>query len=310
MNGEKTAYAAALLAVVGWGTLYSAAKPALREVTPLMIAFDRAALASLALAAVTCLRRGGLGAGLCHLWTQARAAGWLGIVTGVINFTGTSIIAMTAQQFLPASVNGLLNNLAPLWLALYAAAAGRARNAAVLLAGSAVAVAGIALVLFGNPAGRTGLEAGGTFWLGAAIALGGSLLIAFANVLVRRVMRGRDAVALTAIGAGAGALPLLVPLLLGFGGSLAGYVHTSAATRGLLLWLGLVSTAFNFALWAFALSRLPVTRVAVFSYLIPPLGVATAVLFLGEPAGLWLAAGTAAIVGGIVVAQRGAEVPR
>ena len=58
------AYAAAVLAIFGWGSLYPAAKLALEEVTPLMIALARAALAGLLLALITCMRYGTLGAGV------------------------------------------------------------------------------------------------------------------------------------------------------------------------------------------------------------------------------------------------------
>ncbi|MGH2370692.1 MAG: hypothetical protein ACRDI2_21150, partial [Chloroflexota bacterium] len=57
------AYTAAALAVFGWASLYPTAKLALQDVTPLMIAVARAGIACLALAAITCLRAGGMRAG-------------------------------------------------------------------------------------------------------------------------------------------------------------------------------------------------------------------------------------------------------
>jgi drug/metabolite transporter (DMT)-like permease len=134
------------------------------------------------------------------------------------------------------------------------------------------------------------------------------MLIAVSITLTRRVTRGRDALAITALAAGWGALPLLALVALGIGGSLAGYAAASSETKLRLLWLGTASTAFNFSLWYYALSLVPVTRVANLQYLIPPLGVALSVALLGEPVGPGLLAGTAAIVAGIVLAQRGAEV--
>jgi drug/metabolite transporter (DMT)-like permease len=224
---------------------------------------------------------------------------------------------MVAQQLLPAAVNGLLNNLSPLWLALYATVAGRARNAPLLLAGSGLAVVGVALVLLGDVSaagqqaasaapGLTGLPG---LALGAALSVGGSILIAFSTLVARRVLVGRDPFATTAVAAGWATIPLLALVALGIGGSLPAFATASPATKGLLLWLGAGSTAFNFSLWYFALAHLPVTRIAPLQYLIPPLSVALAILLLGEPAGLGLVAGTGAIVGGILLAQRGAEPP-
>jgi drug/metabolite transporter (DMT)-like permease len=323
------AYAAAVLAIFGWGSLYPAAKLALEEVTPLMIALARAALAGILLALITCLRYGTPGAGVRRLRGEA-GADWRGpCALGLIGLAGTSLLAMLAQQYLSAAVNGLLNNLSPLWLALYATATGRARKAPLLLAGSLLAAAGVALVLLGDTWGPLALAGAGApgppvlsappgppqplagggsdLALGATLAVGGSMLIAYSNLVARRVMVGRDPFATTAVAAGWGTIPLLLLLLLGIGGSLPAYGAASAQTKGLLLWLGGACTAFNFSLWYFALAHLPVTRIAHLQYLIPPLGVALSVLLLGEPAGPGLIAGTMAVVAGIVIAQQGAE---
>jgi drug/metabolite transporter (DMT)-like permease len=320
------AYGAAVLAIFGWGSLYPAAKLALVEVTPLMIVLARAAIAGLVLAAITCIRYGGLRAGLLRLAHEARRHWLAPCALGMISLVGTSLLAMTAQAFLPAAINGLLNNLGPLWLALYVTAIGRARNAPVLLAGSLLAAGGVATVLLGDgalamlgasasaPAASGPARPGGAFdltqggaWLGVALSLGGSMLIAVSTLVARRVMAGRDPFATTAVAAGWATLPLLILIALGIGGSLTGYAGASTATKGLLLWLGAVSTAFNFSLWFFALAHLPVTRIANLHYLIPPLGVVFAVLVLGEPVGPGLIAGTVAVLAGIAIAQRGAE---
>ncbi|MDQ3702003.1 MAG: DMT family transporter [Chloroflexota bacterium] len=139
------------------------------------------------------------------------------------------------------------------------------------------------------------------------LSVGGSVLIAYSNLVARRVMAGRDPFATTAVAAGWATVPLVALLALGVGGSISGYATASAATQALLVWLGAGATAFNFSLWFFALAHLPVTRIANFQYLIPPLGVALAVVLLGEPAGPGLLVGTGAVLAGIALAQRGAE---
>jgi len=331
VDRRSLAYTAAAVSIFGWGSLYPVAKLALTEVTPLMVALARAVLAGLILALITCLRYGHLRRGLARLRTEA-TTDWRGpCVLGLISLAGTSLMAMTAQQFLPASVNGLLNNLSPLWLALYTTVSGRARNAPLLLAGSAVAAVGVALVLLGGapapvasgstalaaPAGSGassvsggfGISGNAAFALGATISLCGSMLIAYSNLVARRVIARRDPFATTAVAAGWASLPLAAPLLLGIGGSFPAYAAAPDATKAQLLWLGSVCTAFNFSLWNFALAHLPVSRIAPLQYLIPPLSVVLAILILGEPAGPGLLAGTAAIVAGILLARLGAEPP-
>ena len=297
------AYFAGIVSTFGWASLYTVAKPALEEVSPVDLAFSRAAIAAVTLTMLSSLtsRRGP-----AHVLAQARRDWRRLAVVGVISFAGTSLIAMTAQQFLTASVNGLLNNLGPLWIAVYTAFAGRALSGPLLVAGTLIASAGVAVVLLGG--GENGaLPMTAETALGVVISLAGSLLIAFSSVNTRRVMRGRDPLALTAAGAAWGALPLLVLVAAGAGGSFTAIAAASTATKLRLLWLGTVSTAFNFALWSFALAHLPVTRVSPLQYLIAPGGVALAVLLLGEPLGPHLIIGTAAILCGIALAQRGAE---
>jgi drug/metabolite transporter (DMT)-like permease len=298
------AYAAAVISIFGWASLYPVAKPVFGEVTPVEVALARATLASAFLAFLSSVSSG---KGTAYVLREGRRD-WRGVaVVGLISFTGTSMLAMSAQQLLPASVNGLLNNLSPLWIALYTAFAGRARSAPLLVSGSVIAAAGVGAVLLGGATSEGPLVAGPSTWLGVAISLSGSLLIACAQVITRRVVRGRDPLALTAVAAAWGALPLLALLVAGFGGSLAHYGAASAENKLRLLWLGTMSTAFNFALWSFALAHLPVSRVVPFQYLIAPGGILLAVLLLDEPIGVHLLVGTAAILLGIALAQRGAE---
>lgn len=298
-SSEHVAYLAAIVATFGWGSLYPAAKLALAHVTPLHIALVRAAIAALVLGLLATL----LG-GRRALYDEWRARPVALVVLGTISFVGTSLLAMAAQRFLPAAVNGLLNNTAALWLALGAAALGRARNGLLLVLGSSLALAGVGLVLLPG-AGPAVLAAAPLDWRGVALSLTGSVLIAVSNVVARRTMRGANALAATALAAGWAVLPLLALTLITDG--LAPIWQAPLPTQGLLLYLGTACTALNFALWFFALSRVPVTRVSNLQYLIPPLGVALSVWLLGEPATPGLLAGTVAILAGIVLAQRGAE---
>jgi drug/metabolite transporter (DMT)-like permease len=300
------AWIAACVSLFGWASLYPVAKPALAEVTPVELAFVRAALAAIVLSSLSIVISGGPQRGFQNFRRQVSGRVWRVAFVGIVSFAGTSLVAMTAQRLLPASINGLLNNLAPLWLAAYAALLGRARSGPLLVAGTTIAAIGVGVVLLGG--GATGdLSLTSTLALGAAISLGGSVLIAFSQTMTRRLMRGSDPLALTAVNAWWGTLPLLALVLVGLGGSVPNIIAASTETKLRLLWLGVGSTAVNFSLWAFALAHLPLTRIAPLQYLIAPGGVALAVLLLHEPLGPELIVGTLAILLGIALAQRGAE---
>ena len=314
----RLAFAAAVFACLGWATLYTAAKTAMREVTGLMVAFDRATVATFTLTIIVILRAGGLRPGLRRLADTAGQARWGVVSLGIVNFAGTSVLAMTAQQFLPASVNGLINNLAPLWLSIFAAMMGTAVRPVMLVAGSGLAAVGVAIVLLGDTllasftggSGATMPDADATTWIGVAISLTGSVLICYQNYLARKVVQGLDPVAITALGSACGSLIVGLVLATGTGGTLSGFGTVSVPTALVLVWLGTVSTAFNFTLWTYALSQLPVARIVNLQYLVPPLGVVVSVVFLGEPVGPGLGVGAAAILVGIILAQRGTAMAR
>lgn len=285
------AHLAAALSVLGWGSLYVAAKPAVAAAGPAHVVLARDVVAALALVALAVA----LG-GWATVWREVQRP--LGVVAlGTMSFGVNAMLAMAAQAYLPASVNGLLNNLHPLWLAVGTAALGRAPRPAVLLAGSLLAVLGMALVL--HPAGAPGAIAP----LGVALSVLGSLSIAGSSVLGRRIMPGRTAIATTGFAAAVGAL-VVAPL--------AWLEQTpvvpaawSVTHWALLLYLGLGSTAMNFALWFFALKHLPATQAAIYQYLIPPIGVALSVLLGGESLTWGLLLGSAAVVVGIALGVQG-----
>ncbi|HLZ08455.1 MAG TPA: EamA family transporter, partial [Chloroflexota bacterium] len=116
-SGLWKSYAAVIGASILWGSLYPAGKPAVAAVGPLQVAFCRTFLAAIVLLAIVVAR--GDARDLGAQW-RMRWRGILGI--SLMSFSGSSIIAMIALGLLPASVNGLLNNTHPLWVALGTAA--------------------------------------------------------------------------------------------------------------------------------------------------------------------------------------------
>ena len=71
------------------------------------------------------------------------------------------------------------------------------------------------------------------------------------------------------------------------------------------LYLGALPTAVAFTTWAYALARTSAGRMGATTYLVPPLAIGMAWLFLGEsPPGLAFAGG-ALCLAGVVVARRG-----
>ncbi len=308
MGRIRWAYLAAICSCWGWASLYPGSELALAEVEPFIIVWVRATVAGLALAALTCMRLGGVSAGLSRMRDEFRAQPGKVLLLGTMAFVVTSSLSVSSQVFLSGSVAALLTGIGPLWIALGAFALGHAARPWYLLGGSLLACVGVGAVALGQDPGADS----SSWWLllvtadlrGVSLALGCSLAIAAAILVARRTVAGRDAVAITAVACCWAALAL-VPLVLVVGPGFRPLFAASRSTQLILLYLGLGSTAFNFALWYFALSRLPATRIAHFQYLVAPLGVLLSVLVLGEPLTASLVSGGVAILVGIIVAQRG-----
>ena len=286
---------ALVVASLLWGSLYPAAKPALAATGPMQVTFCRVVLAFVSLGSLILLRSG---PGL--LVEQLRAHWRAVLVLGIFNFAVSQILAMSAQSLLPASVNGLLNNTHPLWVAIASALFYAPRRPGLLVAGSAVALVGVGLVflpdlIFGAAAGAALSP------LGIALSLAGSGVIGIGTGVGRRVMLGGDPLAITTLALGAAILPVTALTLAN--GGFDSILSAPGEVQLLLLYLGIGCTAVNFALWYYGLKHTSAAAASAYQYMIPPTSVAIAALFLHEPISPALALGTLCILIGLVATQ-------
>jgi drug/metabolite transporter (DMT)-like permease len=298
LGGGGTRWRVILALVVAsllWGSLYPAAKPALAVTGPMQVTFCRVLLAFLSLGVLILLRSGP------GLLAQQLRDHWRAVlVLGVFNFALSQILAMSAQSLLPASVNGLLNNTHPLWVAIATALFYRPRRPGLLVVGSAVALAGVGLVFLPDLVFSTSVGAA-LSPLGIALSLAGSGVIAIGAGVGRRVVRDGDPLAITTLALGAAILPMTA-LTLGSGG-FASIVSASGEVQLLLVYVGIGCTAINFALWYYGLKHTSAAAASAFQYMIPPTSVAIAALFLHESISPAVGLGTLCILIGLLATQ-------
>jgi drug/metabolite transporter (DMT)-like permease len=289
-------YLALVIASLLWGSLYTAGKPAVAATGATQVTFCRVVLAFACLAPLTLLRGGP------HALVHQLRTHWQGIVIlGLLNFAASQMLALYALEFLPASVNGVLNNTHPLWVAIGTSLLRPPRQPRLLVAGSAVALVGVALVFLpdlaaGSSSGLPTLSA-----VGVGLSLSGSAVIALGTVIGGRVMSRSDPMAISALASGAAILPMTLITLAS--GGFGPIVDASGAIKMLLVYLGIGCTAINFALWYYGLKYLPAAAASAFQYLIPPIGVVFAAVFLKEPISATLALGTLCILLGLAATQ-------
>ena len=279
-----------------WGSLYPVGKPVLAVIPPQHVSLARALVAFVVLGALVLMR-----GRWRDLVAELRYRPLNSATMGIVSFFVNSMLSMTALQYLPASVIGLLVNTSPLWLALGAIAIYRPRDSAKLLAGAAVAFAGVGLVVFRYEGLGGVLAAGSLSALGVGLALLNSGTIALSTIWSRRVLKGRDPVVVTCLACGWSAIPLAA--MVAAGGGLAPILSAPGSALGGLAFLGIGCTALNFALFNHALQSVPAERASTFQYLSPLIGAVLAFLMLGEPLTWSIAAGGVMIVVGIALTQ-------
>ena len=295
MSPPWRVYVALIVASTLWASLYTAGKPAVAATGAVQVTLCRVVLACACLTPLVVTRSGG-----ASLVQQVREH-WRGIVIlGLLNFATSQMLALSPLQFLPASVNGVLNNTHPLWIAIGTAALFPPRRPLLLIGGALVALIGVEQVFLPD------LFANASFsGIGVVLALAGSGVIALGTVVGRRVMRSGDPLAISAMASGAAIVPMSV--LTFASGGFAPILDAPFDIKALLVYLGVGCTATNFALWYYGLKYLPAAAASAFQYLIAPIGVAIAALFLREALTPTLLLGTLLVLIGLVSTQVAAD---
>lgn len=287
-------YLALVVASLLWGSLYTAAKPAVSTVGAFQVSLCRVVLACVCLSPLV-LARGGPST----LWLPLQRHWRIILLLGLLNFGASQLLALSALNYLPASVNGVLNNTHPLWVAIGTTMLARPRRTRLLLVGSLIALVGVAFIflpdlLSANVASRITVT-------GVLLSLAGSGVIAIGTVLGRRVMPGNDPLAISALASGAAILPVFA--LTAFNGGVQPILMAATDIKLELLYVGIGCTAINFGLWYYGLKHLSAAGASAFQYLIPPTSVVLAAVFLNEPITTTLVLGTACILAGLAATQ-------
>jgi len=195
---------------------------------------------------------------------------------------------------MPPGLASVIVQTQALFTIVFAALALGERPSPAQWTGSAVALAGLALI---------GLSVGGDFSPAAfALTLVSPVSFGVGNVLLKR-LGPADATSLVAWLSVVPPLPALA-LSLALDGPAAlprALAAAPAASLGAALFLGLVATSLAYALWGALLRRYPAATVAPFALLVPLVGALSSALLFGERFGPWRLAGMALVVAGVAV---------
>lgn len=282
---DGRALAALLLSLVVWASSFPATRIALAAYPPGHLALARYSLATLVLLAYCLVVRAPL-----PRRADLPALALTGLLCGTLYQLGFNFGMRTVSSG-PAAV---LIDTVPIFAALLGYFFLRERLAGRAVAGIVLGFLGSALIAWGE-AGAADFA----FEPGAGLLLLSSLAFSAGSVVQKPLLARLPAVPVTAYYFVAATLGLCV-FAPGLPASMAA---APAAANWALLYLALLPGAMSFALWSYALARLPVAQVSSALYLVPVLTFPIAWAWLGEVPGALSFAGGAIALSGVLLVQ-------
>jgi drug/metabolite transporter (DMT)-like permease len=279
-----TTLLAVAVTVLAWASAFVAIRGAGVRLAPGALALGRLVVGAVVLGVLQSRRR----------WVRPTGREWgLLTVCGVGWFGLYNVALNAAERHLDAGTTAMLVNVGPLLIAVLAGVLLGEGFPRRLLAGLAVAFAGVMVIGLATRSSRADL-------LGVALCLAAALGYAAGVVAQKPVLRRLPPLQVTVTACVIGAVCCLP-----WAGQLVGEVATAPAGPILgMVYLGAVPTAVAFTTWAYALARTDAGRLGVTTYLVPPLVIVLGWLLLAETPP-WLAVvGGAICLAGVAVTRR------
>jgi drug/metabolite transporter (DMT)-like permease len=269
-----------------WGLPYFFIKVAVQELSPVILAFSRVALATLILMPIA-WRRGALRS----LGKHKAAICAFGLVEFAIPFSLISV----GERWISSSVTGILIAMVPLSIVLIQRFFGiRESLGAWRIAGLAIGFIGVAALL------GTGSISGSLGWAGVGCMLLATIGYAVGPLIIQRHLHGLDSIGPLALSLLVASIVLFVPAVMEFPAGLP-----SAAALASIAVLGVVCTAVAMLLMFYLVHHAGASRAAVITYINPVVAALLGVLVLDEHLGIGGFIAFALILLGSWLATRG-----
>lgn len=280
----------AVLVMVVWGATPILTRLALEDLEPLVVATLRTVLAGLLAVLLLANAR--------HPLPRGPTARRLLAVSAAAGFVVFPVVYTIGQQRTSGLHGVMILAALPIFTGLYASAVGRRLPARAWLAGSAVALTGEGVLIGARGGG------GGDVTLGGDLLVLASALVVSAGYVAGALLppRGVPSSAATFWGVLLGAVvlaPVATALL-----ARDGLPDAGPTAWGAVAFLAAVTSIVGYVGWYWALDRGGIARIATLQFLQPLSGFALAVVVLGDSVTPAIVLGGAAIVGGILIAQR------
>jgi drug/metabolite transporter (DMT)-like permease len=241
-----------------------------------------------------------------YAWQQGGAS-WFNrdwpylICLGVFGVTMNQFFFMLGLSRTSVAHSALIISMTPIFVLLIAAAIRQEQLTVRKALGMLIAISGV-LVLNTLPVRNAAPGSAPTLTGDFYVFLGG-LAFALFTVFSKSVSTRHSPITVNTYCYLSGALAL-APLMLWEARGFA-FGHVSAAAWWSLLFMALFPSTICYLIYSYALTYIPASRVAAFSYVQPILATLLAVVALGERVTLPLVAGGAVIFSGVYLTERG-----
>ena len=281
-----------LLAVVAftlfaWASAFVAIRGVGEDFSPGALALGRLLVGTVVLGALMAGRG----------WVRPERREWIGLAVCGIGWFGIYNVALNAaEQYLDAGTTAMLVNIGPILIAVFAGLLLGEGFPRWLVAGIAVAFAGVVLIGIATRGAETDV-------LGVVLCLVAALTYAIGVVAQKPLLRRLPVLQVTFTACTIGAVCLLP-----WAGALAGeVVDAPAGSIAGMVYLGVVPTALAFSTWAYALRRMDAGKLGVTTYLVPPLVILLGWLLLDEVPPALALVGGAVCLAGVALSRRTAR---
>jgi drug/metabolite transporter (DMT)-like permease len=278
-----------VLLSLAWGSSYLFIRIGLRQLSPVSLVAMRLFIATIGILAIDVARR------------QNLRIPWRGVfMIAIMSAFSTSIpflLISWGEETVPSGLAAVLNSTVPIFSVLLAGLVLQDEPITLpRIGGVVVGFAGILLLISGD------LTHNGVHWtsiLGQIAIVGASACYAIGAVLVRKTLRGISATTIATYALGITAVETgLISLI--FSRPPLTSLHSSSL--GAVIWLGLVGSALGYILYYVIIENWGASRGTLVTYMLPPVGLALGVIFLGEALTWRILAGSALVILGVVLA--------
>jgi drug/metabolite transporter (DMT)-like permease len=277
------ALVAGLGVVLVWASAFPAIRVAAPGLGPIGLSVVRLAVATVALLAIAVLARARL--------PRPRDLGWI-IACGFFGMTAYQLLLNWGEESVPAGTASMIIAGAPLVSVAVARLVARERVSPVTVGGSVLALGGVAFVCLA----RSGASLSASVWIVVAAMVVQGIYHPLQRPLLQRYS-SLEVACFTMVAGTVMTLPF-VP----FG--LDRLLHAGAGAWLAAAYLGLLPSALGFVLWGYAVARMPIAVSTSLLYLVSPVAVLLAWVWLGElPLATEMLGGLVVVAGVDVIAQ-------